>query len=217
MEEKSMAMAVTNKKAKISNKNILDDLAFFVRSKLPLKSLKRSGCVRKSWSLLFENSHFMIMHRNNFLSNNYSHYDDTSAILQHLAPFSTMGEFDSSLYLLSGERFEKRVMLDWPPHFKRILVIQHVTFFALNDHDLDDLSVSWEDTSLDLVWEIYSLRSNSWKKLDVDIPKCYHEMEDLHPRSSRWQTKYGTIVVSFGSICSSPPYVGIWTIHPNCE
>jgi len=56
-------------------------------------------------------------------------------------------------------------------------VIQHVTFFALNDHDLDDLSVSWEDTSLDLVWEIYSLRSNSWKKLDVDIPKCYHEME----------------------------------------
>ncbi|XP_068503575.1 heat shock protein 83-like [Phaseolus vulgaris] len=36
-----------------------DDLAFSILFKLPLKSLKRYGCLHKSWALLLENSNFM--------------------------------------------------------------------------------------------------------------------------------------------------------------
>jgi len=49
---------------------IHDDITFSILSKLPLKSLKRFECVRKSWSLLFENPLFMNLVRNNFLSDN---------------------------------------------------------------------------------------------------------------------------------------------------
>jgi len=42
------------------------------------------------------------------------------------------------------------------------------------DNDIDDLSL--EDVSYDLFWEIYSLRSNSWRKLDSKvIPHNYRE------------------------------------------
>jgi molecular chaperone HtpG len=48
--EMEKSMGATN--AKVSN-HIPEDLAFSILSKLPLKSLKRFGCVRKSWTLLF--------------------------------------------------------------------------------------------------------------------------------------------------------------------
>ncbi|AET02491.2 hypothetical protein MTR_8g041440 [Medicago truncatula] len=75
------------------SKHILDDIAFYVLSKLPIKFLKRFGCARKSWSLLFHNHHFMTMHRNNFLSKDHSYYHDMSLLLN---------------------RTESRVKLDWP-------------------------------------------------------------------------------------------------------
>ncbi|CAL5210391.1 unnamed protein product [Lathyrus oleraceus] len=61
--------------SKVSRKYIDDDVAFHVLSKLPIKSLKRFGCVRKSWSILFDNSHFMNMFRNHFISHrNFDNY-----------------------------------------------------------------------------------------------------------------------------------------------
>ncbi|CAK8571902.1 unnamed protein product [Lathyrus sativus] len=66
---------------KVSN-FINDDLSFNILSKLPLKSVKRFGCVCKSWSIIFENHHFMKMFRSNFISNHHSFYDDTSVLLQ---------------------------------------------------------------------------------------------------------------------------------------
>jgi hypothetical protein len=80
---------------------IPDDLALCIVSKLPLKSLKRFGCVRKSWSLLFDNDHFMNMFRNNFISYHHSYYDDTSLMLSTLTDF----------YSLSGDNFENIVKL----------------------------------------------------------------------------------------------------------
>ncbi|MCH83843.1 F-box protein [Trifolium medium] len=44
--------------------------------------------------------------------------------------------------------------------------------------DCGDLSLNLlEDISLHSSWEIYSLRSNSWRKLDVDMPYSLHCME----------------------------------------
>jgi len=34
-----------------------------------------------------------------------------------------------------------------------------------------------EDIYLDELWEIYSLRSNSWRKLDIDMPYSLYSTE----------------------------------------
>ncbi|XP_058774222.1 uncharacterized protein LOC131648486 [Vicia villosa] len=57
--------------SKVSRKYINDDIAFYVLSKLPIKSLKRFACVRKSWSILFDNSHFIALFRNHLKSNSW--------------------------------------------------------------------------------------------------------------------------------------------------
>ncbi|KAK2445036.1 F-box/kelch-repeat protein [Trifolium repens] len=43
------------------------------------------------------------------------------------------------------------------------------------DSDTDDLSLDGHGISYDLFWEIYSLRSNSWKKLRFDVPYDYRD------------------------------------------
>jgi molecular chaperone HtpG len=94
---------------KVSN-HIHDDLAFSILSKLPLKSLKRFSCVRKSWSRLFENPNFMNMYRYYFISSTYE--DDGSYPV-------LMGRMvHHVLYLLFGERFENKVKLDWPSPYQ---------------------------------------------------------------------------------------------------
>jgi F-box interacting protein len=56
-------------------------------------------------------------------------------------------------------------------------VVQMIDYFPDNDpndapNDGEDLI--WEDRSYDPLWEIYSLKSNSWKKLDIDMRNCYY-------------------------------------------
>ena len=60
--EKLIPMDATNENVKISTKYILKHLAFLVLSKLPIKSVKRFGCYKKSWNNLFENPSFMSMY-----------------------------------------------------------------------------------------------------------------------------------------------------------
>ena len=108
-------MEVTNDK--VSN-YISDDIALSILSKLPLKSLKRFECVRKSWPLLFDNPNFMSSYHHNFFSK-YSYDDDTSLIL-HLHG----GEKLCSLY---GESFENMVELD----FARTNRPQEISWFWL--------------------------------------------------------------------------------------
>jgi len=63
------SMAAATDKKKVSNpSHIHDDIAFSILSKLPLKSLTRFTCAKKSWSLLFLNPHFMNLFRTNFIS-----------------------------------------------------------------------------------------------------------------------------------------------------
>ena len=231
--------------------HVCDDIAFSILSKLPLKSFKRFECVRKSWSLLFENHHFMTMIRSNFLSNSLrrSYYDGRSLILTESKP--------DVFYSLAGERFRKKVKLDFSNPFEEnydigifgfgsisgilclhqygdddrdqivlwnpttqtikllppsevelaesfipdeardlhdVYVLARLRGFGydlvINDYkvirhievcmwpcgyssDLEklnnsDLSWPWEDFGPS--WEIYSLRTNSWRKLYVDMP-----------------------------------------------
>ncbi|PNY00261.1 F-box/kelch-repeat protein at3g06240-like protein [Trifolium pratense] len=96
-------MTTTN--VEVSN-HIPDDIVFSILSKLHLKSLKRFGCVCKSWSLLFDDNCFMTMFRNNLLTTDHPYYDYTSVLIQ------TRG--GGGLHSLSGDNI---VELDWPNPF----------------------------------------------------------------------------------------------------
>jgi molecular chaperone HtpG len=237
----------TNEKV---NTYIPDDIVFSILSKLPLKSFKRFECVRKSWSLLFQNTHFINMFRNNLLLSNShrcSYYDGESLLLKIYEPHQEV------LYSLSGEKFENKVKLDFsnpfanqnyfhifgfgsingtlciyddeccyhilvllnlrtnkfkviPPSRVDLIessipdvakdnisivvlaylqgfgydcvtddykIIRYVCFvcdvYGLEEKYVDSL-LGDNDISLDPLWEIYSLRSNSWRKLDVNMP-----------------------------------------------
>ncbi|GAU43998.1 hypothetical protein TSUD_91770 [Trifolium subterraneum] len=214
--------------------HIPDDLSFSILLKLPLKSLVRFRSVRKSWSLLFENPYYMNMYRINFAcNNNYSYFDDSCLTFESLEPYF---EDQYALFSLSGEKFENKVRLDWPPPIQenglglnilgsvvdgtlcfyqgcwknpKIIFWNIVTkeFKVIPDNLLQFPPTSYEGIVFSLhgfgvdqcdykvirhaalcpnlttfkgpipphksMWEIYSLRSNSWKKLDADMPSGY--------------------------------------------
>jgi F-box interacting protein len=145
------------------------------------------------------------------------------------------------LYLLSGENFENKVKLEWPPPFQEndqsvfilgpvingivclyqgrtpnvvlwnpttdklnvlphssiespiLYELEYIYFHGFGyDHVQDDYKViRYATYSLDApnienyievglvwvsrryIWEIYSLKSNSWRKIDLDMPQCY--------------------------------------------
>ena len=99
------------------NNHIPDDIILSILSKLPLKSFKRFECVRKSWSLLFDDPYFITMYRNNLLSNDCSYYDDTCLLVgvtEGTRCYTQMGVvLVDDMYSLSGENFENSVKLDW--------------------------------------------------------------------------------------------------------
>ena len=52
-------------------------------------------------------------------------------------------------------------------------LVQMIDYFPDNDPINGEVLI-WEDRSYDPLWEIYSLKSNSWKKLDIDMRNCYY-------------------------------------------
>ncbi|XP_057439512.1 F-box/kelch-repeat protein At1g24800-like [Lotus japonicus] len=123
---------------------IPDDVAFTILSKLPLKSLKRFTLVHKSWADLLEIPYFMSMFRSNFLSKHQSYYDDTSLLLLQQQPSVTV---HCICFLVTILRKQSN----------------QIGFHIKNIADSLGFRVQF------FVWEIYSLRSNSWRKLDPDI------------------------------------------------
>ncbi|XP_045833124.1 F-box protein CPR1-like [Trifolium pratense] len=230
--ENSLVVAATKKK--VCN-HLPNDIVLFILSKLPLISLKRFLCVSKSWSLLFKNTYFMNMLRNNILLNDDSYYDETFMV-RYTPKYSERCNF----YWLSDEGFANSVHLDWPSQFQEdyihIFIVGSVSINGIlclkhgftrtsqvvlwnpttsetkvippspienrrpdrnpwhflhgfgYDHVSDDYKVIqmieyfpgyqgdmiWEDRSYDPSWEIYSLKTNSWKKLDIDMQNCYY-------------------------------------------
>jgi hypothetical protein len=57
------------------------------------------------------------MFQNYFLSKNHSYYDGSSILLNWTNNALPGERYPSTLYLLSGERFENMVELDLPPPF----------------------------------------------------------------------------------------------------
>lgn len=78
-----------NEKAKVSNQNIPDDLAFSIMSKLPLKSLKPFGCCCKSWRLLFENPTIL-----------YLTIVVLTIIMKHLSSYNTLNHLCRMIHIL---------------------------------------------------------------------------------------------------------------------
>ena len=106
------ASATTDKKKVSTSSHIPDDLTFSILSKLPIKSFTRFTCVQKSWSLLFQNPIFMDMLRTNFLLSKHDEDDENTCVL--LKEMESRRPYHTSLYTLSGEKFENRVRLDLP-------------------------------------------------------------------------------------------------------
>ena len=218
-------------------KHLPDHLEFNVLFKLSLKSLKRFGCIRKSWALLLENPNFTNLLRFNLIWNQNSCFDDTSLLLC-LGPVNNQIIRKSSLYSLCGNKFQNLEILNWPnphieghaygcyilgsssingiiclylestgivylwnpstneckvtppsptediPYYVDIMikyegfgydwarddykVIRNVCYFE--DGHLDGINYGeWDFRDL---WEIYSLRSNSWRKLNIELLNC---------------------------------------------
>jgi len=218
-------------------KHLPDHLTFNILSKLSLKSLKRFGCIRKSWALLLENPNFMNLFCINFISNQNSYFDDTSLLLC-LGPFYDQINYKSSLYSLFGENFQNLEILNWPnplieghddgcyilgsssingiiclylestgivylwnpstneckvtppspvedvPYYIDIMVkyegfgydcarddykvIRYVCYFEVNNLE----GIHHREWDFEYFWEIYSLRSNSWRKLNIEFLNC---------------------------------------------
>ena len=231
--------------------HIPDDLVFSIISNLPFKSLKRFGCLQRSWTLLFENSHFMNLFRNNFICNHHSYYDDTSLILSTVVPYPN--NMKSTLFSISGENFQnmeklyfpdqlqedyhygygildsvngilclyqlefgKHLAYLWNPTTNEIKVIPpspvefvpHFIIPSIHYHgfgydsvtddykvirqvgtypagrECDDIRDSFDFRSLPREWQMYSLKSDSWKKLELEYfsvpPLRYQTNENFY-------------------------------------
>jgi nitrogen fixation-related uncharacterized protein len=153
-------MATTDKKKVSTSSHIPDDLTFSILSKLPIKSLTRFKCVQKSWSLLFQNPIFMNMLRINFFLKSKQYEDDdddnTHLLLKHS---KQRIPFHDSLYILSGQTFEDRVRLDWPPPFQEndssieILGFSSVNgiFCPCQGHGYDVTTILWNPAAGDFM------------------------------------------------------------------
>jgi len=230
-----------------TNTCIFDDIAFSILSKLPLKSFKRFESVRKSWSPLSENTHFMNMFCNNFVSSSNSRYDGASLFLK-VSTWPHMSEMQV-LHTVSGDRFQNMVKFDFSNPFRHnesfdifgfgsvngiILLHQHCRYehalwhpatqkfkmlppspyesyvpddvkrgynivCYLDGFGYDSVTDDYKvvpyiffanpeneeyqclgNKYFEPLWEIYSLRSNSWRKLDVDMPTSLDTTEGNH-------------------------------------
>ncbi|XP_058786112.1 F-box/kelch-repeat protein At3g06240-like isoform X2 [Vicia villosa] len=104
--------------SKFIRNSIPDKLALSILSKLPIKSLKRFGCIRKSWSILFENSDFMTMYTNSFISHHVSDDDYHTFILSnhHATAYHLTSDYlyNSEFHLLNNT-----VKFNLPPPFQQ--------------------------------------------------------------------------------------------------
>ncbi|XP_058771985.1 F-box/kelch-repeat protein At3g06240-like [Vicia villosa] len=164
--------------SKVSKKYIHDDVAFYVLSKLPIKSLKRFGCVRKSWSSLFDDSHFMTVFRSHFISRHNS--DDHHHTFLLIYQPDCDDHYHPELHLL-----DSRIKLNLPPPFSE------------HDHSLSILG----KTSVNGIFCIGQLliggnkvRYVLWNPATnefVNIPPSPNEVMSKHPLLSVFHKFHG--------------------------
>lgn len=157
---------------------IHDDITFSILSKLPIKSLKRFGCVRKSWSLLFENPFFMNMVRNNILSDDPSYHHNVSLMLMRGCPDKDL--FMGVLYSFSGEKFENKAKLNLPNPFQE----GSETPYRLHHFDILDLG-GFNDficVKCNLRHNYkYDVRFALWNPITDEFKVIPHSSNRIHP------------------------------------
>lgn len=100
--------------------HILDDIAFSILSKLPLKSFKSIWVHTQILdSLVWKSTFHKHVYQNSFIFNNHSYYDNTYFLLSHSLIPLTSEPFHFTLYILFYDRFENMVKLAWPPPFHK--------------------------------------------------------------------------------------------------
>ncbi|XP_016200455.1 F-box/kelch-repeat protein At3g06240-like [Arachis ipaensis] len=209
---------MANHNDQIPNDQIPNDLALEILAKLPVKSLKRFSCVRKSWLNLLENPDFKSMYYEN-LKSKTAH--SSSLLLWRL--FYQRDE--NNVHLLSGERYENMVTLVLPTlvesygpgevlecvngiicHYERGREVIGLWNPKTDEHKIIPPGISDDEPGFDRhvsvhgfgydnvnddykvvqcvyyiygrtlfeepvlrIWQIYSLKSNCWKKLDLEM------------------------------------------------
>ncbi|RHN74458.1 putative F-box domain-containing protein [Medicago truncatula] len=147
-------MAPTNQKVSL---HVPEDVVFSIFSKLPLKSVNRFTCVSKSWTTLFENSYFMNMFSKYMVSKYHLSYDEACLLLNCQW---------RKLYLLSGERFENKVQLNWPDPFNRSYSYTYIFGSAING----TLCINNENHSRIVLWNPATDESNI---VPANKVRCY--------------------------------------------
>ncbi|XP_057760692.1 putative F-box protein At3g16210 [Arachis stenosperma] len=202
---------------------IPNDLALEILAKLPVKSLKRFSCVRKSWLNLLENPDFKSMYYENLKSK--TAHSSSLLLWRSFYHRDKNVPSDNNVHLLSGERYENMVTLALPTlvesydpgevlecvngiicHYERGSEViglwnpktderkiippginddepgfdRHVSVHGFGyDNVNDDYKVIqcvyynysqmlFEEPVL-RIWQIYSLKINYWKKLDLEM------------------------------------------------
>ncbi|CAJ2664474.1 unnamed protein product [Trifolium pratense] len=217
-----MADLTTNEKKVSSSSHIPDEIALCILSKLPVKSLKRFICARKSWSVLFENSDFLNKFRNNLVSKSVPLYDDACFLFKRTMYGTTfslgLGKDEivldlnlPSIFLDNGNQsteilgsaidgivclydcFNHTTVVLWNPNTRKMKLVPPTpvkkylpdgleSAYCLHGFGYDcvqddfkiilyvncDLLVGEGEYDYDSFWEIYSLKSNSWRRLNGD-------------------------------------------------
>ncbi|XP_047174052.1 heat shock protein 90-1-like, partial [Vigna umbellata] len=147
---------------------------------------QRFGCVRRSWTLLFENSHFMNLFRNNFIRNYHSYYGDECSSSIH-GIFCLQAQYRRQHAYLWNPTINEFMVIppspfDYVPDYIDVVILYHgfgydcvrndykvirkLSFPAVtDDDDDDDDKLAHDRFTVGCVWEMYSLRSNSWTNL----------------------------------------------------
>jgi len=113
----------------VSTAYIPNDLAIPILSKLPLKSLKRFTCVKKSFSVLFQSPDFMSMFRTNFIS---KHDEDNENTLLILMERTQMIPFPYTFCTFVGDKLEDGERLHCPPPLIYGTKIEILGFASVN-------------------------------------------------------------------------------------
>jgi hypothetical protein len=179
--EKKKSVGSSNEKV-MSSTYISDDIVYSILSKLPFNSFKRFECVCKSWSLLFENHHYMNMFRSNFLSNSHrcSYYHGASLLL------NIIQQYEECLYSLSGERFDNKIKLDFSNPFEVNNYFVICGFGSING-TLYLYENQYGDYEKIVLWNPVTLKINMviMKKLYCGIQLPKQSSTSLPPRLSR--------------------------------
>ncbi|PNX71732.1 F-box protein [Trifolium pratense] len=84
-------------------------------------------------------------------------------------------------------------------------IIQHVNYYTIDD---ENHLLHLEDVMPDPFWEIFSLRSNSWRKIDFDMPTIYSIFNSAvyFNGMCHWLGESDTLLVSF-KLCNEVYFV----------